>query len=78
MQAEYKKFLYKVVKLQELGRKAQSTTISFDLPHLVQQLDKPTREERYGLKKKINLSLEEKLLCYKDTAADDMRVPNRD
>lgn len=61
--------------MQELGRKAQSTTIPFDLPHLVQQLDKP---ERFGLKKKINLSLEEKLLCYKDTAADEMRVPNRD
>jgi hypothetical protein len=44
MQAEYKKFPYKVVKLQELARKSQTATIPLDLPHLVGKLDQPTKE----------------------------------
>ena len=51
MQAQYKNYTYKVVKLQNLDRKTQRSTQHVDTTSLVEQLDKPSNSDEMMDKK---------------------------
>ncbi len=77
MQAEYKQFKYKQISIQNLQRKQQTAAKAVTVEGLVNLLDRPEKPS-YGNKTKDpsqpNLTFEQKLYCYKDTAASNDRV----